>query len=172
MLAMAPERVYKDLLDHLNSEVEHLEDQQRVLMRERENLMQRELEGILDCVKEKETLEVQWRILRESRRILRQRLADALGCPEREMNLGLVIDRTDEPTRSHLSALKGRIEDLLAQVERLTEGNGYLIRAALGHVSRSIAFLSQLQGTFAQTYNGEGRMMKDALVPSRVQQQA
>lgn len=169
---MAQERIFEDLLDHLHSELEHLEGQQKILLRERQNLIQRELEGIIDCVKQKETLQVQWRILKESGKILRERLSESLGYPEKDVNLGVVIDRTDGPVRSRLSTLKGRIENLVDEVERLNEGNRYLIHSALGHLSKSIAFLSQFQGSLAHTYNGEGRVMPNAPPPTRVQQQA
>lgn len=163
--------IFKDLMTHLNLEVGHIKDQKGVLIRERASLISRDMEGILDCINEKEALKTQAVVLDESRKILIARLSGFLDTPEDKVTLSRVAERVDEPLRASVLKVKWHIENLLSQVEDLSNGNRYLIRSALGHASRSLGFLSQFQGGLTSTYDEEGRVTNEGLEHPRVEQQ-
>jgi flagellar biosynthesis/type III secretory pathway chaperone len=164
--------ICEDLLRHLSSEVGQLESQLEVLLRERESLLHQDLDGILGCIKEKEILLTQGRFLDESRAILSNRFKGSMGSWGSEIRLGQLLELVDEPERLQMTEYRERLKELTEKVKSLTAGNEYLIRSALGHVSRSIGFLSQLRGTTSSTYDDEGYMRQDGPWISRVMQQA
>jgi hypothetical protein len=169
---MTVEAVWESFLRQLNSELAHMEDQRAVLQRERTSLLQRDLQGILDCIQEKETLQTQWRILEESRGLLKPGMAEFSGTHEDEVSLHRIVDLLEEPRRSRLDDLRRQYEDLVSQIQELTEGNRYLIQSALSHITRSIVFLRQFQDGHSSTYDGTGRIVAEGSGTRQVKQQA
>jgi flagellar biosynthesis/type III secretory pathway chaperone len=167
---MDPATIWSDLIGQFQRELEYLEAEEAVLSRERRSLTNRDLDGILDCIKEKETLRVQGRILGESRRRLRDRLREIVQTHAGQNLLEAAVQQAEQSVRVRLLDLRQRLAERFKKIERLTEGNRYLIQAALGHLSRSVAFLGQFQD--GQTYCGDGRVRWQDGPRSRIQHQA
>jgi flagellar biosynthesis/type III secretory pathway chaperone len=161
----------QEVISHLHWEGEHLVGQRDLLLREREHLLHRDLEGILECVKEKETLRTQTKILDESRATLHERLRAWAETRHGACSLGALAASVQEPERSCLLECTHRVEVLLREVDRLTEGNDRLIQSALGHIGRAIGFLSQFQGSGFGTYTRGGQMGWETSAPQRVARQ-
>jgi hypothetical protein len=161
----------QEALSHLHWEREHLVEQRDLLLREREHLLHRDLEGILECVTEKETLRTKAKILDESRATLRERVRAWAETWHEECSLGALAASSQEPERSSLQESTRCVQVLLGEVDRLTEGNHRLIQSALGHVGRAIGFLSQIQGSGFGTYTRGGQMGWGAGAPQRVARQ-
>lgn len=168
---MAFAAIFKDLMVHLGQEMAHIEEQKRVLVREREHLIRRDMEGILDCINQKEALKAQALVLDESRKLLVERISGFIHGPKEDVTLTRISQLVEEPQRREVLEVKWRLENLLSQVEELSDGNRYLIRAALGHVSRSLGFLSQFQPGNPATYDDEGRVRSRGFGSRRVEQQ-
>lgn len=171
---MSANALAQDVVGHLRSEVDHLEEEKAILLRERESLLRHDLEGLLDCLKEKEALRSKGRILEEACKLLRERVGETVE-PEEEGRRGLLeamMAHTEEPHRSRIRLLRSRLLDLIQQVEGLREGNAYLIRSALGRVGRSMEFLQGLQGATVGTYDGRGRPRAPGASSPRLRQQA
>jgi hypothetical protein len=157
-----------EVLDHLLREVVQFTEERDLLLKERDGLIRQDLDCIQACLREKETLQAQARILDESRRILLGRLGDGENAGQDPASIWELAERAEEPVRSRLLVCRETLTALADHVEELTEGNAYLIRSALGHISRSIQFLGQIGGLGGLRYDDRGRLGCEAALPARV----
>ncbi len=149
--------ICEELLTHLRWELEHLRLEKELLLKERLSLMRQDFDGILEAVKEKQTLRTQGKILEECRLTMREKLRRCLPHAQGGVSLSQVIEGAEEPTKTHLSQCKVEMEELLEQIRILNEGNHYLIGSALGHVTKSMEFLEGLRYCGQGLYGGDGR---------------
>jgi len=164
----------RDFLAHLQSELIHLEAHEKTLRRERRAILDRDLDTIQDCLKEKEMLQMQGRILEVSRKRLQTRIKDDYGFDETSGTSPVhwLIDRSEEPMKADLAGMKNRIEERLRDVNMLSEGNDFMFRAALGRINQSLGFLRQFQGAVTtMTYDGGGRIRTGILAEKQLRQQ-
>lgn len=154
---MRSSAICEELLTHLRWELEHLRSEKDLLLKERLSLMRQDFDGILEAVKEKQTLRTQGKILEECRLTMGEKLRCFIPHGEGGVSLSRVIQGAEEPTRSHLTECKVEMEELLEQIRILNEGNHYLIGSALGHVTKSIEFLEGLRSCGQGSYGGDGR---------------
>jgi hypothetical protein len=128
-----------------------------LLRREREAVVKRDIDRLLECVRHKEVLNTQWRILEESRRALMERIREEVGRDDGEdLDLERIFSR-GRP--SQIGRWRELREDLAAkarEARRIQEGNRYLIQAALGHVSKTLSLLSQFRHGPSVTYDQNG----------------
>jgi anti-sigma28 factor (negative regulator of flagellin synthesis) len=139
--ATSLEEICCDLVGHLCEELAYLEGKRSILLRERESILHHDLEGVGLCMREMRSLRSQGRILEASRQRLRERLASAMGEAEEEGRTEFVIDCAPWPVKSRLQILKHQLEELLQQVETLTQGNRYLMQVPPSPAAESMAIL-------------------------------
>ncbi len=163
---MRSSAICEELLTHLRWELEHLRLEKDLLLKERLSLLRQDFDGILETVKEKQTLRTQGKILEECRVTMGEKLRCCIPHGEGDVSLSKVIQGAEEPTRSHLARCKVEMEELLEQIRILSEGNHYLIGSALGHVTKSLEFLEGLRPCGQGFYGGDGRTRGDSPGPS------
>ncbi len=128
-----------------------------LLERERAAIVKRDLDDLLECVRLKEVLHTQWLILEEAHRALLERLGKERGLSSgEELDLPQLISDMDPPIRQKWEGLREMLADKTQQAKGLQEGNRYLINAALGHVSKTLALLSHYSGATTMTYDRKG----------------
>ena len=164
----------RDFLGHLSAEEAHLIEHKETLVKERRAVLDRELAQIQDCLKQKEMLEMQGRIIDATRKKLLGRMIDELGYTEdpQQGPLRWLIARAEEPLRSELSEMHAKIEELLETIGRLSEGNQFMIRSALNRINQSLGFLRQFQGVLGITYDGGGKVRTGSISRGHIRQQA
>jgi flagellar biosynthesis/type III secretory pathway chaperone len=132
--------ITRELLSHLQWEGRHLREQRDVLLKERECIVRNDLDGLLECIKAKETLLLKGKILEESREALRERLKALAG--EGRSLFEVILSEAQNEEREGLLRSREELRELAGQVSHLSEGNGYLLRSALGRIEGAIAILS------------------------------
>ena len=164
----------RDFLGHLRSEEAHLIEHKETLVKERRAVLDRALGEIQDCLKQKEMLEMQGRIIEATRKKLLGRMIDELGYVEDQEQgpLRWLIERAEEPLRSELSEMHTGIKEHLEAIGRLSEGNQFMIRSALNRISQSLGFLRQFQSVLGVTYDGGGKVKTGSFSNRHIRQQA
>lgn len=160
---MGATEITRELLGHLQWERSHLSQQREVLLRERECLIRQDLDGILECLKEKETLQLKGRILCESRAALQARLRGWVQAGEGESAFQKLLQAVEESERRQLVDSRGELQSLVGEVQHLSEGNQFLIRSALDRIEGAIALLGGLEGPGWKRYTSEGAL--EGVVP-------
>lgn len=160
--------ITKELLSHLQWERSHLKEQRDVLLKERECIVKNDIEGLLECVKTKETLFLKGKILEESREDLRKRLEALAGRGRSLFEVALSEARREE--RESLMRSREELRELAGQVGHLSEGNSYLLRSALGRIEGAIALLSGFE-TSPSKYTSLGALEGDSEQGRRVSQE-
>lgn len=169
---MGAAEITRELLGHLQWERNHLSQEREVLLRERECLVRQDLEGILECLKEKQTLQLRARILQESREALRARLSSFVQSKEGESTFQRLLEGLEEDQRRQLVDSRGELHGLLSEVQNLSEGNLFLIRSALGRIEGAIAVLGAAESPGWKRYNSGGSLEGSPLDGSRLLEQA
>lgn len=155
---MGATEITRELLGHLVWERNYLQEEKEVLLRERECLLKHDLDGILDCLKAKETLLVKGRILRASRDALRERLRGWAG--EQESPFEKILQEAQEEERRRLLESKTELQRLVGEIEGLSDGNRYLIRSALGRIEGCISAIVGSRGHNNPEYTSGGDLQR------------
>lgn len=155
----------QDLLGQLRLESSHLKEERELLLKERDCLIRQDLEGILEVLKEKETLQLKGRILEESRAAMRERIKGAVEAAEGESLFQRLLETLENSYKQQIKDSKEELEKLVGEVEYLSAGNQYLIRSTLGRIEGAIGLLTGALDRGFRRYNMEGRL--EASNPSR-----
>lgn len=146
------------LLGQLRLENNHLREERELLLKERDCLIRQDLEGILEVLKEKETLQLKGKILEESRAAMRERIKGAVGAVEEQSVFQRLLDVLEGSYKEELSNSRAELERLVGEVEYLSAENQYLIRSTLGRIEGAIGLLMGSQEKGFNRYNMEGRL--------------
>ncbi len=155
----------RDLLGQLRLESNHLKEERELLLKERDCLIKQDLEGILEVLKEKETLQLKGKILEESRAAMRERIKGVVGLGEGESLFQRLLDLMESSYKEELTDSREELERLVGEVEYLSAGNQYLIRSTLGRIEGALGILTGGVGKGFRSYNMEGRL--EAESPSK-----
>lgn len=157
----------RDLLGQLRLESNHLREERELLLKERDCLIKQDLDGILEVLKEKETLQLKGKILEESRVAMKERIKGAVGGggDEGESLFQRLLNVLESSYKEELTDSREELEKLVGEVEYLSAGNQYLIRSTLGRIEGAIGLLMGLEGKGLRRYNMEGRL--EAAGPSK-----
>lgn len=168
---MSGVEIGRDLLGQLRLERNHLREERELLLKERDCLIRQDLEGILEVLKEKETLQLKGRILQESRAAMRERVKGAVQVAEGESVFQKLLDLMEGSCKEELADSREELEKLVGEVEYLSAGNQYLIRSTLGRIEGAMGLLMNCQEKGLKQYNMEGRIEAAGLPRSRLLQE-
>jgi len=147
-----------DLLGQLRLERHHLREERELLLKERDCLIRQDLDGILEVLKEKETLQLKGRILQQSRAAMSERMRGTVRAGQGESPFQELLDTVESSYKKELMASRQELEKLVGEVEYLSAGNQYLIRSTLGRIEGVIGTLMGWGEKGVHSYNGEGRL--------------
>ncbi len=169
---MSGVEIGRDLLGQLRLESNHLREERELLLKERDCLIRQDLDGILEILKEKETLQLKGRILEESRAAMRERIKGVVQAKEGESLFQKLLDVMESSHREQLADSREELEKLVGEVEYLSAGNQYLIRSTLGRIEGAIELLTGWESRGFSRYTMEGRLEASGLSKSTLLQEA
>ena len=169
---MSGTEIGRDLLGQLRLESHYLREERELLLKERDCLIRQDLDGILEVLKEKETLQLKGRILEESRSAMRERIKGAVGAAEGESLFQRLLGLMESSYKEELTDSRQELEKLVGEVGYLSAGNQYLIRSTLGRIEGAIGLLTGGLGKGFSRYNMEGRLEAANLSKTTLLQEA
>jgi len=136
-------RTSEKLREVLGAEEELYLSMQKLLCRERESLLELEVEAIEDCVSEKEVLAEEGRLLEQTRVAICAELGEALdlGCESPTL---AALTRALGSAAGELADQHSRLLALVAAVRELTEVNDRFAGGSLERVQRTLRLLGGL----------------------------
>jgi len=155
---MSGTEIGRDLLGQLRLESHYLKEERELLLKERDCLIRQDLDGILEVLKEKETLHLKGRILQQSRAAMSERIRGTVRAGQGESPFQKLLDTVESSYKKELMDSKRELERLAGEVEYLSAGNQYLIRSTLGRIEGAIGTLMGWGEKGLHSYNGEGRL--------------
>lgn len=136
-----PERLAMLCLSHFEKEEAVLQTSKESLLRMQTALMAGRMEPLLQALREQEESGRLATELHETRRLLRERLAQALEIPAEQVTLRVVSDRGPTALRQSLLASRQRLLQIGDDIERIHRGNSTLLRQSIGLLQRLLGCL-------------------------------
>lgn len=151
---------FSRLLRVLEKELSYQEKLLQVLQKEREAIVVMDQKELLLLSDEKRIL------VEESTKLGLKRAELVSGFIEPEQagaahptTLSKILEKCGDPAlRRGLSRLGERLRDTVASVKKLNEGNGVLIKQALGFLATVVSIMSSQTGSSLPTYSPRGRL--------------
>jgi len=141
-----------------------------VLQREESELVSLESRVLEETIEEKRTLAEEAQLLEESRVIVTQALADALGLPPDGMKLSSIIEAAGD-VGARLTPLYHRLHGLIISTESLLTSNERFANRSLSRVQETLRLLGQTvpadggygPGSRRESVTGRGRLVRQAI---------
>jgi len=138
----------KDPLDRLVELLEKETDLYRLLLkavsREKEAILQSDLENLNRICKEKENTILKIQIMEEQRIANLKMLAAGTGTPSADLTLRKLIDLVDSPYRERFEAILDTWRDLIGRIRNINKHNRGLLTHSVDLVRGSLALLNNL----------------------------
>ena len=132
------------LMGLLDQETKLYQSMHTVIRKEKDAVIQSELNALNEAVKEKENLLLKLRILEEHRTQLAMRLAKILNYPPQDLTLNMVAQVVDEPYAGQLKKYSANLSELLATVKEANHRNKTLFEHSIELLRGSFNLLSEL----------------------------
>ncbi len=153
-------KLMENFLGALEVETELYRSLLSVVLREKEALLNSQLEDLNEASKEKENLLLKIRILEEQRMHMSDKLADFFGCPSQDLTLKRLSQLVEEPYSKRLEACRSELLTLIKDMQETNLANKTMIAHSLDLIKGSISLLDGLMAS-NKIYYPTGRLQNN-----------
>jgi len=139
-----PMELLDKFLDLLNEEIHLYESLLSTFQKEKQAVIESNLEALNESVKEKENLFLKIRILEEQRMAFLERLSDTLEQPARSLTLTTLSRLLEDPYAARIRNCQSSFLSLAQSIQEINLSNKALLHHSLNLVRSSLNLLNDL----------------------------